>query len=153
MKKTFLILVVISSVVLSCKRGENAIVVKDDSTTSKEETTLRECYDYTNGKDTIQAKIIIQSGKVTGDLTYQLFEKDSNTGTIVGSVKGDTLLAEYTFMSEGTSSNREVVFLRKGNKLIEGYGDMEENDGVMAFKDKSLLNFDGKTILNLKPCR
>jgi hypothetical protein len=51
-------------------------------------------------------------------------------------------------MSEGISSVRQVVFLKKGNTYIEGYGDVvEEASGKVVFKDRKQLQFDGKSIL------
>jgi hypothetical protein len=41
-------------------------------------------------------------------------------------MKGNTLFAEYKFLSEGTECIREVVFLKKENDFVEGYGDSEE---------------------------
>nr|GFC68635.1 hypothetical protein [Tanacetum cinerariifolium] len=35
---------------------------------------------------------------------------------------GDTLVADYTFQSEGTTSIRQVVFLRRDIGFIEGFG-------------------------------
>ncbi len=79
---------------------------------------------------------------VTGELVYDYFEKDKNTGTIKGEMKGDTLFAEYMFMSEGINSVREVAFLKKGDSWIEGYGDVEEQTGKIVFKNKAALKFE-----------
>ena len=54
---------------------------------------------------------------------------------------GDTLFADYTFSSEGQSSVREIVMIKKGNDLIEGFGNVEENDGKTKFTDRSKLKF------------
>ncbi len=84
---------------------------------------------------------LIRNGNlVTGELVYDYFEKDKNTGTIKGEMKGDTLFAEYIFMSEGINSVREVAFLQKGDDLIEGYGDVEEQTAKIVFKNKAALN-------------
>ncbi len=110
------------------------------------------CYVYTSAKDTVNLHLQISGNIVTGDLSYNYFAKDKNTGTIQGNMKGDTLYAEYKFMSEGTASIREVVFLKKENDFVEGYGDAEEKNGRMIFKNKSGLNFNNNLILKNVAC-
>lgn len=99
-------------------------------------------------KDTILMNLTMKGNQMlSGKLIYNFYEKDKNEGTLIGELKGDTLLADYTFMSEGISFVRQVVFLKKGNTYIEGYGDViEEASGKVAFKDRKQLKFDGKSI-------
>jgi hypothetical protein len=117
------------------------------------EAVTKECYEYIQGKDTIQANLLVQSKAVTGDLIYKIFEKDKNVGTIIGTISGDTLIANYTFISEGQKSEREVAFLRKNKSLIEGYGESEMKENKMIFKEKQKLNFTGNIVLNEIPCK
>lgn len=152
MKNIILVLVLVSAVFFSCKKAEEQIVEKN-SKPQVQEILTKECYEYVQENDTIQASLLIESNNVRGDLVYKLFEKDKNSGTIVGTIQGDTLIADYTFMSEGTTSIRQVAFLRKNKSLIEGFGESEEKDGKMVFKDKSKLNFSENMILNLIPCK
>lgn len=84
------------------------------------------CYSNINGKDTVYLKIEKFPNVVTGKLVYKLYEKDSNTGTIDGILKGDTLIADYTFMSEGQQSVRQVAFIITDSLATEGYSDMEK---------------------------
>lgn len=118
----------------------------------KKITPEHSCYAYTSAKDTVNMHLQISGDKVTGDLAYNYFEKDKNTGTIEGNMKGDTLFGEYKFISEGTSSIREVVFLKKENNFVEGYGEAEEKNGKMIFKNASSLNFSNNFILKKVAC-
>ena len=68
------------------------------------------CYSYAANNDTIEMKLIHVGKSITGTLVYKLYEKDKNSGTIQGSMRGDLLVADYTFMSEGVISLRQVVF-------------------------------------------
>ncbi|CAN5597432.1 hypothetical protein BH11BAC3_BH11BAC3_43740 [soil metagenome] len=110
------------------------------------------CYAYISAKDTVKMHLQMSGNIVTGDLAYHYFEKDKNTGTIQGSMKGDTLYADYKFMSEGAESTREVVFLKTANDFVEGYGDSEEKNGKMVFKNTGSLNFNNKLILKNVAC-
>ena len=85
-------------------------------------------------------------------MVYNFFEKDKNSGTVSGMFKGDTLYADYTFQSEGTSSVRETVFIKKGNTLVEGFGEITEKDNKQIFKDKKALKFDESVVLNKVEC-
>jgi len=110
------------------------------------------CYVYTSAKDTVSLHFQISGDIITGDLAYNYFEKDKNTGTIQGNIKGDTIFAAYTFMSEGRESFRDVAFLKTGNDFVEGYGDAEEKNGEMIFKNTSGLNFNNNLILKNVAC-
>lgn len=114
--------------------------------------TQTACYSYINNKDSITMNIDVSDNTVMGELEYRFYEKDSNSGTIQGIIKGDTLFADYSFISEGTGSVREVAFLKKGSNWVEGFGDIEENNGKMVFKDKASLQFNGNIILTEIPC-
>jgi len=67
-------------------------------------------------------------------------------------MNGDTLIAEYTFMSEGINSVREVAFLKKDQNYVEGYGEMEEKDGKTIFKNTAGIRFDTKATLVSVAC-
>lgn len=86
-------------------------------------------------------KLEVFPNVVTGILKYNFAEKDSNEGTIEGKIVGDKIYADYTFLSEGTTSVREVAFLVDGNKIIEGSGEMVESNGKMIFKDKKKITY------------
>ena len=110
------------------------------------------CYTNITAKDTVRLKVEIFPNVVTGSLTYQFLEKDKNQGEFKGQLLGDTLIAEYKFLSEGVLSTREIVFLLKDSIAIEGYGSLEEQNQKMVFKDGKNLNFDKGLILKKVPC-
>lgn len=95
------------------------------------------CYKYTSAKDTVLLQMEQMNDEVAGTLSYNYFEKDKNDGTFEGQMIGDTLYADYTFSSEGSVSVREVMFVKKDNKLIEGFGEVEEVNGKMKFKENT----------------
>lgn len=69
-------------------------------------------------------------------------------------MKGDLLHADYTFMSEGTTSLQEVTFLKKGNSYIEGFPDVVNNTkGKVTFKDKKKWQFEGNLLLLKVDCK
>lgn len=103
--------------------------------------TLQRCYGFYSEKDSITLDIRMDSNEVRGELTYKLYEKDANTGTVKGRIKGDTIFGLYTFWSEGKESTREVVFLNRDSFLVEGFGEMKEVDSQMVFVNHSRISF------------
>lgn len=106
----------------------------------------QDCYLYIKNRDTVSLTLTSDGNKHKGELTYNLFEKDKNAGKVSGEMKGDTLMMDYTFNSEGTTSVRQIAFLKRGNQLIEGYGAAEEKDGKMVFKATQNLDFSSNGI-------
>lgn len=155
MKNIFVIVATIF-ITTGCTNNEQASGSEKDTTTSvtvaAPPVAQLECFVYQTSKDTVSLNLTGNSNAVKGNLLYSYFEKDRNSGTLAGQFRGDTLIADYTFNSEGKSSIRQVAFLRTTDGLIEGYGDVEEKDGRMQFKNTSTLNFGGQMILKKTNC-
>jgi len=114
---------------------------KTDEKPNAENAPSYQCYGYYTDKDSVFLKLTFKDNEVTGDLTYKLYEKDKNKGTLQGVVHGDTLFATYQFTSEGQASVRDVAFLKKGNELVEGFAPMDESG--THFKNRNDLDFTG----------
>ena len=156
MKTTLLSLLAIGTILTACNTktaqesaGETAA---DTATVAAPPVATASCYAYTANKDTITLRLTVTGAAVTGELAYKLFEKDKNTGTIQGGMKGDTLLADYTFMSEGTESVRQVAFLRGGDTFTEGYAAVRQEGSRMVFEKTGDLKFNGNMALKKVSC-
>ena len=154
MRKVILLSILLGSVFVSCKKE------KKETTTLPEKAVVdtsssQECYSAVIKKDTVYMTLNIKGDQqVSGKLSYVFYEKDKNFGTLVGEIKKDTLYADYTFMSEGVTSIRQVVFLKKGNNYVEGYGAViDDNKGEVIFKDMKKLNFDDSMVLSKVDCK
>jgi hypothetical protein len=148
----------IGLILLMCSTACHQEQKKQDATAEKSDTAkidqqLSDRVSYAHGKnnyrylkngDTISLAITIEGDKVHGDLLYAWKEKDRNSGHIDGVLKGDVLLADYTFSSEGQESVRQVVFKLSKDHALEGYGTMEEKAGKMSFVDPQKVTYDGK---------
>jgi hypothetical protein len=110
------------------------------------------CYAAILGQDSLSLRVKRMDDDVSGDLSYNFHEKDDNSGTFQGRMHGDTLLADYTFQSEGTESVRQVAFLKTADGYVEGYGDIEDQGGKMVFKNTASLHFDSGTAFKKVPC-
>ncbi len=132
--------------------GKSDTNATDTAATGNNSVAATECYLYINNSDTVSLQITINGRSVTGALNYSLHEKDRSQGVIQGEIRGDTLLADYEFKSEGIVSLREVAFLKKDNGYAEGYGEAEEKDGKMMFKNVAELNYSNTVILKKTNC-
>ncbi|RDI50437.1 hypothetical protein [Flavobacterium glaciei] len=155
MKKVILLSAIFISVLVSCKNEKEMEKVPVSLDEIDLKLVSEECYSAIIKKDTISMSLNLKGSQVvSGNLSYKFFEKDKNEGSLVGVIKQDTLFAEYTFMSEGVSSVRQIVFLKQGNTYVEGYGDVVADDkGKVTFKDKKQLKFDGNVVLTKVACK
>jgi hypothetical protein len=112
-----------------------------------EDSILNGIYAYRKNGDTITLKLRVNDGVAAGDLIFALKEKDRNMGSINGSMNKDLLLADYTFLSEGINSVRQVAFKIKNDSAWQAYGEMEESAGKFIFKNPDSLQFDEKFVL------
>ncbi|WP_291152814.1 hypothetical protein [Flavobacterium sp. UBA7680] len=159
MKKVLAITTLILTVLISCKKETTTTEPVQITPSPPKEAEIVEpagdqCYEWKANGSAIEISFNVNSHQeVNGKLTYNLLGKDKNEGTLIGNVKGDTIVADYTFNSEGTSSVREVVFLQKDGTLIEGYGDVVQANDKVTFKDKNKLKFDQKNTLTKIDCK
>ncbi len=150
--KTTLLCGVLIVAMISCHNGtgiNNNNPVEQTTDTAKSISIISgtHSFAFTNNNDSIFLTVTIKGKLATGNLIYALREKDRNRGTIKGQFYGDTLLADYSFISEGKQSIRQVAFLRKGNIFQEGFGSMKEENGKLIFTDLSEVSFTGNVVL------
>ncbi len=161
-----LFIIIASVVFISCNNNEGKTTAENKTTTdnkvandsiASEKTNsaneVSECYVNTKSKDSMLLHLTVKNNIVTGNMNYQIAGKDKNKGTLQGEMRGDTLFADYTFMSEGTQSVRQVAYLKKDNSLLEGYGDVEEKGNKMVFKNTGKLNFGKGVVLQKIDCK
>ncbi len=140
------------TLLFSCSDNSSSSASAGDTNNMSVQIPATACFRSVSGKDTVELKVETFPNVITGTLSYRYHEKDANTGDIEGIRMGDTLLADYTFVSEGVKSTRQVIFLLKSNSAIEGYGEMMEEDGKMMFKSLSNIDFTKSTPLQIVSC-
>ncbi len=149
MKKSILFFAVIATITFSScknetKKEDSKVRVSEKADIMESDLNSPEiaCYLYVSKKDTVLLQMEKMNDEVAGTLSYNYLEKDNNDGTFEGKLVGDTLFANYTFDSEGSVSVRELIFIKKGNKLVEGYGEVEEVNGEIKFKKHTKFTFN-----------
>lgn len=131
------------------KKTENNDMVTSTVTNSNQ-TDFSGLYSYQQNGDTITLQLMVDGTKADGNLLYALNEKDQNSGTFIGEIKDGILIANYTFSSEGVLSERQIAFKLNDTSAVEGYGDVEEINGKMLFKDAENLEYGTGLVLTKK---
>jgi hypothetical protein len=155
MKNYLFFISAIAGLISACQsntKKENTIDSASNAVVT-ELTNTEECYQMTKNKDTAMLTLKLSGTKVSGTLSYNLYEKDKNTGTISGTLVGDTILADYTFSSEGMQSVREVAFLKKDDQLQEGFGAVKENSIKVSFQNPKALTFGKSMVFEKTICK
>lgn len=128
---------------------DSSSVVKESDTLAQKPITTH-CFTGTSGKDSLFLSYEDNLGTIIGKLSYKNVEKDNSKGEIAGLMDGDTLKVTYTFDGEGTTSDREIWFLRKNQNLIEGIGKYDA-EGV-HYSDTKNIKFDESYVLKPSDC-
>ena len=140
---------------IACNNDEQKSTDNGNNKSAKpaEPIVTKSCYQSINNKDTVLLDLTVADKVVSGNLQYNFFEKDKNKGTFSGEMRGDTILVDYIFASEGTTSTRQVIFLKKGNTLVEGYGEIEEKGNKVLFKNTNTIDFSKGLVLSPVDCK
>ena len=156
MKKIILSSIIMSLTVLSCEKKTTDLVTSDDSLDSMvvipetnepiESSTLQTCYMEVISKDSVFLTLDDNLGTITGKMRYKNFEKDSSVGDVMGYKNGDTLKLVYIFEAEGTTSEREIYFLKKADNLLEATGQYKVDGIKSTYANTSQLKYDGHTL-------
>jgi len=154
--KNYILSAFIAIAALSCEKKSTETVSSQttapDSITVPESnepiepSTLQTCYFAANAKDSIFVSLDDNLGTITGKMRYKNFEKDSSFGDVMGTQNGDTIKLSYTFQAEGTTSEREIYFLKKDGGLIEGIGDHKTESNKDLYANPTQLKYEGNTL-------
>lgn len=98
----------------------------DSLTSNTPKINVVGCYVAKIAKDRFVLDITDQNGKdVKAKIAYLNFEKDSSTGTFIGTYEEGILDGIYSFSSEGIDSQRELIYRQVKNGFISGFGPIE----------------------------
>lgn len=105
------------------------------------QVSIKGCYVSHLMKDVYTLNVQSQQGETfTGILSFKNFEKDSSSGTYIGTYKNGILLGNYSFKSEGMDSVMEVIFKKSGDTFVRGFGNMDSTG--THFADPNNVTFD-----------
>jgi hypothetical protein len=99
-------------------------VVKTQSTVQSTNAPVASslCFLRTDGKsnqDSTSIEMVIKGNKVSGQMNWMPYQKDSRKGKIDGVIAGDTIKATWTFMQEGMTDTLGLKFKLDKNQLTQ----------------------------------
>ncbi|MCA0348117.1 MAG: hypothetical protein LCH35_02540 [Bacteroidetes bacterium] len=129
----------------SCKKNEDKKET-EKTNTETEQLATEQCYKAVYEKDTLDLKITpLKDGKIGGSLVMKVFDEPKREGKIEGEFKGDTLFCSYTFIltKDVTKTYKNpMAFLKQGDELILGNGEIEMYLGASYFKKDKPIDFE-----------
>ena len=146
-------ILILAGLLASCNSQEKNTEETTSQQADKKKPSLINCYSYASEADTVTLTVIHAGDSIRGSLVYNLKEKDKNTGTIQGLMKGNILVADYTFLSEGIQSTRQIAFKFEGDSFVEGYGESFSQNDRVYFKNPDSLNFSSSVKLTEIVCQ
>lgn len=92
----------------------------------------------TSNQDTTAVHLIVNAGKVSGEMKWLPKEKDARKGTLEGTINGNDIKAVWTFMQEGAKDTMAVAFQlspqQLGQKSFKVTKDgRQETDGAAGY--------------------
>ncbi|MBC7747379.1 MAG: hypothetical protein H7Z76_02150 [Methylotenera sp.] len=127
----------------SCKNNQSEKIIEAKEA---KELVSEQCYKAVYEKDTLDLKInTFKDGEITGDMVMAIANMPKKVGEIAGEFKGDTLFASYTFI-QGTDKEKTfknpMAFLKRGNELILGNGQIQITLGASHFVKGESIDFE-----------
>lgn len=127
----------------SCKNNQSEKIIEAKEA---KELVSEQCYKAVYEKDTLDLKInTFKDGEITGDMVMAIANMPKKVGEIAGEFKGDTLFASYTFI-QGTDKEKTfknpMAFLKRGNELILGNGQIQITLGASHFVKGAPIDFE-----------
>lgn len=125
---SLIILVAIAMAMVACTSSDkkenisDTVINRDTVAAPAEVEATSMCFLRTEGKsnkDTTSIELVIKGDKVSGQMYWHPFEKDSRKGTLSGTLKGDTANVVWSFMQEGMQDTIGLQFLTKGDNLMQ----------------------------------
>lgn len=89
-------------------------------------------------KDSTTIQLVLKNGKVTGEMNWVPYQKDSRKGTLDGTLKGDSINVVWSFMQEGMKDTLGVQFLLKDSVLLQKPLKLNEKTG----REQTIPNAD-----------
>lgn len=141
----FIIVIAVLGAFVYYLNNTKAPVTEENPSVAKEDSLVG-CYVAHLSKDVYTLNIQSSNNtEVIGALAYNNYQKDSSSGSFKGTFQNDILLGKYSFDSEGSHSERQVIFKKIGDNFIQGFGPAKLVDGEETFDPISSVVYDSNS--------
>jgi hypothetical protein len=115
-----------------------------DNNKNNTDTTIGGCYSQIINRDTANLQLQIKGSNATGPLSYNIYQKDRNDGSIIAEVADSLITGWYLFRSEGIISVRQVIWRIKPGQLWPAIGEIIQRNDTTMFANPDKLQFNSK---------
>ena len=143
----------------SCNnKGKSSIEVNPDTIANKTATiTITDslpsgCYAQIMKRDTSLLQLENKDNIVNGSLSYNIYEKDRNDGTLQADIDKNIVSGWYIFKSEGIVSVRQVAWKINGDELWPAIGEVVQKNDTAMFAQPDKLRYDSLRPFKKVPC-
>ena len=151
MKSTYLILLLAFSLFIACRNGGtsespspsniNLPLTSVDSVRVLEDGTY--CYRYMMDRDTYDISLVLDKGKVTGEILYKDFGKKSKRAAFSGFIKEDIIRVKSQNSKGIDMPLDEMFFKLRGRLLIAGEVDKTDQSDTLQPILSDAVRYEG----------
>lgn len=99
------------------------------------------CYALQQGPDLTVVQLQQEGNTVFGYYAWEPHEKDGAHGVLNGEITDGLIKAIHTYMIEGSLQAEETYFKLEADKLLQGEGELVDDNGIMVVKDPASLKY------------
>lgn len=127
-------------------------IVNKTATTSITDSLPSGCYSQIMKRDTSLLQLSNKDNSINGSLSYNIYEKDRNDGTLQADIDKNILSGWYIFKSEGIVSVRQVAWKINGDELWPAIGEVVQKNDTAMFAQPDKLRYDSLRPFKKVPC-
>lgn len=143
----------------SCNnKGKSSAEINADTVVNKTTTTTvtdslpSGCYSQIIQRDTSLLQLENKDSIINGSLSYNIYQKDRNDGTLQAGIDGNIINGWYIFKSEGIVSVRQVTWKINGDELWPAIGEVIQKNDTARFAQPDKLRYDSLRPFKKVPC-
>lgn len=140
----------------SCNNNGNSSVETNSDTVANKvvvtDSLSSGCYSQIAQRDTSLLQLENKDSIINGTLSYNIYQKDRNDGTLQADIEGNIINGWYIFKSEGVISVRQVAWKINGDELWPATGEIVQKNDTAMFAQPEKLRYDSVHPFKKVPC-
>lgn len=143
----------------SCNnKGKSSAEINSDTVVNKTATTTitdslpSGCYSQIVQRDTSLLQLVNRDSNINGSLSYKIYQKDRNDGTLQADIDGNVISGWYIFKSEGIVSVRQIAWKINRDELWPAIGEVIQRNDTARFAQPDKLRYDSLRPFKKVPC-
>jgi hypothetical protein len=122
--------------------------INDSAESEYDVVTTPHCYQFSKNGEHVALRLDVgENGQFSGYYNWYIDGKDGTQGVLSSksNFNKDTLFIKYTYIQEGMVANEPLIFVKKGNNLVNLVSEIFDEEGRMVLSHKEKLKI-GNTL-------